>query len=716
MVIDITDVTPLFIWLLGPEWTEGRLFHPLPLTVFLLLLIAGLSWLVVRLRKGHGSTDRGAARAIGGGSAAAIVLIALGIIAWKLLLLGKAEEIAWTLTLANFAEGLRNSCFKGLQWLLGSGWHQGALYWWFLVIISAAAAVFVLGWLAVALRRGPIKALETSGRAIGDCALDIIRISPRRVGALAGLGIKESIRRRVVVVFAVFILILLFAGWFLDPGSIDPARLYLNFVLTTTGYLVILLLLFLSSLSLPADIKSRTLHTIVTKPVRSSEVVLGRIAGFTAVATCLLLIMGVISYFFVERGLAHTHKVDADSLKTVEYAAGRPTGRQGLTTRVHEHRHKVVVDPSGNGRVEMEQGHRHDLKGDWKELLSKESAGKKYQLGQPEGMLLARVPVYGKLTFRDREGKPTDKGINVGDEWTYRSYIEGGSLAAAVWTFQGITEKRFPAGLPVDMILGIFRTHKGNIEKGVTGSLLLRNPRDGSDVKPTEVEIFESKEFQIDNRLIPREVRTPDGKKVDLFKEFVSDGEVEIWLRCVDMAQYFGVAQADMYLRAHNASFAWNFAKGYFGIWLLGLLVITLGVLFSTFLSGPVAVLATFGALLGGLFHDFMFRLATHQTYGGGPFESIVRILTQQNVTSEMEPGLRTTVVQTLDQPAAFGLWLLAAVLPDLSRFNVFSKCVAYGFNIPGDTILTYTCRTFAFVLPLFVAAYLCLKNREVAR
>ncbi|MBU4400506.1 MAG: hypothetical protein KKE86_14380, partial [Planctomycetes bacterium] len=114
--------------------------------------------------------------------------------------------------------------------------------------------------------------------------------------------------------------------------------------------------------------------------------------------------------------------------------------------------------------------------------------------------------------------------------------------------------------------------------------------------------------------------------------------------------------------------------------------------------------------------HDFMFRLATHQTYGGGPLESFVRILTQQNVTSEMEPGLRTTLVQTLDQPAKFGLWLLAAVLPDLSRFNVFSKCVAYGFNIPGDTILTYTCRTFAFVLPLFVAAYLCLKNREVAR
>ena len=54
-------------------------------------------------------------------------------------------------------------------------------------------------------------------------------------------------------------------------------------------------------------------------------------------------------------------------------------------------------------------------------------------------------------------------------------------------------------------------------------------------------------------------------------------------------------------------------------------------------------------------------------------------------------------------------------ILPDFGRFS-FSEYVASGFNIPGDTLLTYTCRAFAFVLPVFVAGYLCLKNREVAR
>ena len=68
-----------------------------------------------------------------------------------------------------------------------------------------------------------------------------------------------------------------------------------------------------------------------------------------------------------------------------------------------------------------------------------------------------------------------------------------------------------------------------------------------------------------------------------------------------------------------------------------------------------------------------------------------------------------------LDQVADVGLWVLSMILPDFGRFN-FSDFVASGFNIPGDTALIYTCRAFAFVLPVFVAAYLCLKNREVAQ
>ena len=57
----------------------------------------------------------------------------------------------------------------------------------------------------------------------------------------AASKIQESIRRRVIVVFVVYLLILLFAGWFLQTNYPEPARLYFSFVLTATSYLVLVL-------------------------------------------------------------------------------------------------------------------------------------------------------------------------------------------------------------------------------------------------------------------------------------------------------------------------------------------------------------------------------------------------------------------------------------------------------------------------------------------
>ena len=86
----------------------------------------------------------------------------------------------------------------------------------------------------------------------------------------------------------------------------------------------------------------------------------------------------------------------------------------------------------------MEQGHtaHADVRRDGDKAT--------YQLGPAEGMLVARVPVYGKLAFRDRTGKPAEKGINVGDEWTYRSFIEGGTLAAASGPSRESPKSAFP--------------------------------------------------------------------------------------------------------------------------------------------------------------------------------------------------------------------------------------------------------------------------------
>jgi hypothetical protein len=355
----------------------------------------------------------------------------------------------------------------------------------------------------------------------------------------------------------------------------------------------------------------------------------------------------------------------------------------------------------------MEQGHWHSL------IVDKKNDGTtEYRVGPVEGMFQARVPVYGKLTFLDRKGQPGETGINVGDVWAYRSYIEGGTLAAAVWTFNGITEAKFPDGLPVEMKLSSFRTAKGNVEKRVRGFLAVRNPKTKEKV---DVRLIESSDYATDLQLIPCTLQGANGEKRDLFGDLVHNGKVEIWVTCMEPEQYFGAAQADLYLRAGDASFFFNFVKGYFGIWMQMMLLIGIGVMFSTFLSGPVAMLATIGALLGGFYSTFMVKLATGRTYGGGPLESLWRLGTQDGETIPLPSGLAKTTVLAADQLAGIWLKVLASVLPDFGRFS-FADYVTYGFNISGDTILTFGCRMLGFLLPVFIAAYLCLKSREVAK
>lgn len=620
------------------------------------------------------------------------------------------------------------------QWLLP------AAAWWVLVLAGISLAALVVGYVIATLQHGPVGAIRVTLGVIKSGMGDLVRISPRRTIALAWLAVKESIRRRVVVGFGVFILVLLFAGWFLDPGSPDPAKLYLSFVLTATGYLVPLLALLLSAFSLPNDIRTRTLYTVVTKPVRASEIVLGRILGFATITTGLLIVMALLSYFFVVTGLSHTHTLTADDLRPTGTAEGGKRDLVGDTGRTNKHRHHIFIDSEGGARVDATHGHTHDL------IVNDDGS---YALSPPRGMLVARVPVYGKLAFRDRDGRDTSKGINVGDEWMYRSYIQGGSPAAAMWTFTNLTPERFPESLPLEATIGVFRTHKGEITRGVLGSISVRNPDTGLTV---ETEIFEAKEFAVNEFTIPRKItrfssaqvisrqvdtiegiksfppldqRDPELAKkseYDLFQDLVTaDGRTEIWLRCLEPGQYFGAAEFDTYLRASNAPFWANFLKGYYGIWLQTILVIGFGVMFSTFLSGPVAMLATLGALLGGYFNDFMYSLAVGRTaegdivYGGGPVESLIRLVKQQNIMTEMDPSLGATVAQMMDVVLGYGLRVMATILPSFGDFS-YANYVASGFDVAGNVILVRTVTALAFLIPVFIAGYLCLKNREVAQ
>lgn len=590
-------------------------------------------------------------------------------------------------------------------------WLPDALQAFAVTAIIVALIGLVLGYLVAAVRHGPMAAGDMTYRTLVAAGADLARISPRRMYAIARLAVQESIRRRVWVVFVLFALILLFAGWFLHPNTEDPAELYLTFVFWATNYLLLFLALFLSTFSLPNEIKNRIIYTVVTKPVRSGEIVFGRMLGFTAVGTVMLLVMGVVSYFFVTRSLRHTHEIPPESIKR--------SGEIGMTTIEQNHQHEFQLVPGGDNWTEFRHGHRHQI------IEDEDASGQPvYRVGPREDLEIARVPQLGDFYIIERDGQP-GRGVSVGQEWGYRRFIEGNSPMAAVWTFHNVTEENFPNdGILIERTLRIFRTHKGVLGKGISGNIYFRNPDTGTQSTQT---MFTAKEFVVDSQWFDRQMESDDRdrrREIDLFRDLVTeDGRLEVWIQCIDSGQYFGAARADLYLRAENAPFGWNFVKGYFGIWFQMVLVIAFGVMFSTFLSGPVAMLATVGTLILGLFtSSFIFPLANavinediKLMAGGGPIESTIRLVTQVGIMTPLEDSAGIRIAKLVDKALMYGLRSLASLLPDFSRFDD-GRFVASGYDVPPDLVAQQASITAAFVLATFMAGFLFMRMREVAK
>lgn len=584
-------------------------------------------------------------------------------------------------------------------------WFGPALATWGFTVACLMVGAIVVAFLFGMVLVGPLKAGDRIFKVVVGGMRDVFSTSPRRVLALARLSWQESLRRGVLWGFLIFLIGALFAGWFIDTGSNDPATLYLSFMLSATMYLVLLLGVYISAFSLPNDILKRTIYTIVTKPVRPTEIVLGRMLGFAAVGSALLGTMGLATYVVVTRGLDHSHEITSRELARLD---DEQTAGQAMTTAARDgHRHRLARGEKGGVILISNRGHDH-------QVTVVESAGsRRYVVGPPRGQLMARVPIYGKLSFRDRSGEDKPIGINVGYEWTYRSYIEGATRAAAVWRFSDLRSENFGDVLRLQMTIRVFRTHKGKIDEGVTARLVLRNPRTKRESRPIN---FIPSEFSTYERRIPRALRDSKGDHIDLFEDLVSDGGLEVELRCLEPAQFFGMAQPDMYLLARELPFSTNLLKGMLGIWMQMVLVVAFGVMWSTFLNGAVAMMATKATLVGGLFVSFMQQLASGSVLGGGPFEATWRIVNQYNLMGELDKGLGTKALVLADKINQVPLFVISHILPNFRELSV-NHYVSSGFDIPwADVVARNLIITAGFLIPVMGAAFLCFKVREVAK
>ncbi len=648
---------------------------------------------------------------------------------------------------------------------------SGLLLFGLILLVAIVLGVF-FGYVIASFRHGPFEAFYVVAQVIAQAIPDFLFTSPRRVWAMARLAIKEALRRKIILVtFGIFAATLLFGGWFMNAGSEKPDQIYVNFVLWGTQLLVLLMGMLISAFSLPEDIKNKTIYTIVTKPVRSTEIVLGRIVGFGLLGTALLALMGLISFLFVWRGLAHEHQVAGETQTLASFVEidqdtmlSRITGRRVSDNAImeaetsfdsgHKHRLELIEDirdtddpePRFMGNVvETEElegdricyrrvicnaygGHTHQV------FVEGEGRDAEIKLGSAVGYFRARVPHYSeKISFLDRQGLPS-KGINVGREWEYRGYVDGGtsrsrsSLSKAIFEFENFDATKFqdPDIVPLEMTLAIFRTFKADIEKRVTGGLQFESvPETELDnIFVSEVMDFETNEFTVQTLPIPRKLigklMTPDGKLVskgeyDIFDDYAKNGKLKLNLSCRDLSQYIGVARADVYFREGDQVYWGNFLKGYLGIWCQMMIIISMGVAFSTFLSAPVTMLGTVVMIIIGFFTTFIRTMMEADVAGGGPIESAIRVITQQNMVTELETGIMTTLMKQTDLLITNFLGGMTYLAPNFSVLN-FSDFLTYGYAIDNQRVLVAVAITFAFCLGLSVLGYFALKTREIAK
>ena len=168
------------------------------------------------------------------------------------------------------------------------------------------------------------------------------------------------------------------------------------------------------------------------------------------------------------------------------------------------------------------------------------------------GTVLNPIRRAGKTRFFDRDGKKSDRGINVGS-MTDRGFISGGGKKSkAVITATNVSSDDLIDGqLVIDLHLDVFLTRK--LEYPFPESQVYLLSSDGSfRSEPVD---FDAKSFFVHQFSFPAELAVFDSEtgqpkgKVDLFENLVTDGQLKLVLRCLEDLTYLGIEDSDFSLR-----------------------------------------------------------------------------------------------------------------------------------------------------------------------
>ncbi len=121
----------------------------------------------------------------------------------------------------------------------------------------------------------------------------------RSIWAVATNTIKQALRMKIAAVFVVLLIVLLpVMGVSMTGDGTLKGRLqtFVSYGLSLTSFLLCLLTIVVSIYSLTSDIKQRQIYTVITKPIRRFQLLLGKLLGVILLDAALLVLFSAIIY------------------------------------------------------------------------------------------------------------------------------------------------------------------------------------------------------------------------------------------------------------------------------------------------------------------------------------------------------------------------------------------------------------------------------------
>jgi len=121
----------------------------------------------------------------------------------------------------------------------------------------------------------------------------------RSIWAVATNTIKQALRMKVAAVFIVLLFVLLpVMGFSMTGDGTLKGRLqtFVSYGLSLTNLLLCLLTIIITIYTLTSDIQQRQIFTVITKPIRRYQLLVGKLLGVVLLNTALLALFSVIIY------------------------------------------------------------------------------------------------------------------------------------------------------------------------------------------------------------------------------------------------------------------------------------------------------------------------------------------------------------------------------------------------------------------------------------